>query len=79
LLFRRQRGYEIRSISSSAVRTMPARVLAHTGLTNSVTGEGLHFTPPGFRRLFITGLGPFQFRPPLIPSRRTSPECSDQP
>ncbi|MEU6019754.1 site-specific integrase, partial [Streptomyces sp. NPDC047515] len=54
LLFQRQRGYENRAISSSAIRTMLTRALAHTGLTDSVTGGPLHFTPHDFRRLFIT-------------------------
>ncbi|MGA5418050.1 hypothetical protein [Streptomyces pseudogriseolus] len=33
---------------------MLTTALAHTGLTDSVTGGPLHFTPHDFRRLFIT-------------------------
>ncbi|MFG3552173.1 tyrosine-type recombinase/integrase [Streptomyces sp. NPDC047725] len=54
LLFQRHRGYENRAISSGAVRKMLTTALAHTGLTDSVTGGPLHFTPHDFRRLFIT-------------------------
>ncbi|MBU3866915.1 site-specific integrase [Streptomyces sp. 4503] len=54
LLFQRHRGYENRAISSGAIRKMLTTALAHTGLTDSVTGGPLHFTPHDFRRLFIT-------------------------
>ena len=54
LLFQRRRAGENRAISPSAIRTMLTSVLAHTGLTDSVTGGPLHFTPHDFRRLFIT-------------------------
>ncbi|RKE05036.1 phage integrase family protein [Streptomyces sp. TLI_171] len=54
LLFQRHRGYENRAISSGAVRKMLTTALTHTGLTDSVTGGPLHFTPHDFRRLFIT-------------------------
>lgn len=54
LLFQRHCGYENRAISSGAVRKMLTTALAHTGLTDSVTGGPLHLTPHDFRRLFIT-------------------------
>jgi integrase len=54
LLFQRRYGFEHRAISPAAIRDMLTAALAHTGLTDPVTGEPLHFTPHDFRRLFIT-------------------------
>lgn len=54
LLFQRHRGGENRAISSGAIRKLLTTALAHTGLTDSVAGGPLHFTPHDFRRLFIT-------------------------
>ena len=53
LLFQRRAGYEDRAISSTAIRTMLANTLAHSGLTDA-TDAPLRFTPHDFRRLFIT-------------------------
>ncbi len=54
LLFQRRLGFEQRPIGDGAVRDLLVSALAHTGLTDPVTGAPLHFTPHDFRRLFIT-------------------------
>lgn len=54
LLFQRRRGTENRGFTDEAVRTLLARALADTGLTDPSSGEPLRYTPHDFRRLFIT-------------------------
>lgn len=54
LLFQRRYGYEHRALSSNTIREMLDAAIAHTGLTDPVTGSPLRFTPHDFRRLFIT-------------------------
>jgi hypothetical protein len=54
LLFQRRCRHENRAIGADAIRQMLTSALAHTGLTDSATGDPLRFTPHDFRRLFIT-------------------------
>jgi Phage integrase family len=54
LLFQRRYGFEHRPIPAQVIRDMLTAALAHTGLTDPVTGGALRFTPHDFRRLFIT-------------------------
>jgi hypothetical protein len=54
VLFQRRFPSETRAISDSSLRTMLNTALAHTGLTDPVDGEPLHYTPHDFRRIFIT-------------------------
>ncbi|HEX6521684.1 MAG TPA: site-specific integrase [Streptosporangiaceae bacterium] len=54
LLFQRRVGFENRAIGANAIRDMLTAALTHTGLTDPVSGDPLHFTPHDFRRLFIT-------------------------
>jgi integrase len=54
LLFQRRFGAENRAISHGTIRKMIQAALADTGLTDSVTGGPLNYTPHDFRRLFIT-------------------------
>lgn len=54
LLFQRHVGNEDRAFSSSTIRDVLARALAHTGLVDHVDGRPLDYTPHDFRRMFIT-------------------------
>ncbi len=54
LLFQRRLGTENHMISTGVVASLLDEALAHTGLTDSTTGETLHYTPHDFRRMFIT-------------------------
>jgi len=54
LLFQHRHGGENRAISTATIRTLLINAVAHTGLTDPVTGDPLIFTPHDFRRLFIT-------------------------
>lgn len=54
LLFQRRFGFEDRAINAGAIRDLLGGALVHTGLTDTATGQSLHFTPHDFRRLFIT-------------------------
>jgi len=54
LLFQHRHGNENRAISQATIRTLLINAVAHTSLTDPVTGDPLIFTPHDFRRLFIT-------------------------
>jgi hypothetical protein len=54
LLFQRRTRAEHRSLGGGFVATLLDEALAHTALTDSNTGEPLHFAPHDFRRMFIT-------------------------
>lgn len=54
LLFQRHIGNEDRAFSSSTIRNVLSRALAHTGLVDPVDGQPLDYTPHDFRRMFIT-------------------------
>jgi integrase len=54
LLFQRRIGSENRAIAVGSVGKLLGDALAHTGLTDSVDGRPLHYTPHDFRRMFIT-------------------------
>jgi hypothetical protein len=53
-LFQRHIGTENRAITPSRVRDLLTDALTHTGLTDPVNDEPLHYTPHDFRRMFIT-------------------------
>ena len=53
LLFQRRYGTENRAIPAGGVGALLTEALAHTGLRDA-DGRPLHYTPPDFRRVFIT-------------------------
>ena len=53
-LFQHRIGTENRAITPSRVRDLLTDALTHTGLTDPVNDEPLHYTPHDFRRMFIT-------------------------
>src|SRR5258708_28861090 len=64
LLFQRQIGVERRPIPIHGIRKLLNAALAGTGLTDA-SGKPLNFTPPDFRRLFITDAVTTRMPPPL--------------
>jgi hypothetical protein len=53
LLFQRRHAGEHRPIGGPPIRSLLARALADSGLTDA-SGRSLHFTPHDFRRIFVT-------------------------